>query len=314
MGAEVHAGTTGELDSLLRFRPSPASPVVVHLPRSFDLRDPAAQQRILELAAHGAGRVYGLLLHDHPDMAVRPAEYRQAATELDSRLQRIAHAPLVFVEYAACLAVKLFAGFFESIRGLTRVSAAIDIGHVGIHQAQLAFGARHPGADVCALKTLPAGLPQQMEDVEAAVGTALPAVLSLIDALGALGKPVHFHLHDGHPLSAFSEFGVCDHLSFLWHIPLPFEFRGRRSARLMFGPRGLERICARARQAIGPARASFSLEIHPQPGRLPLQDAAGFFSHWRDPANAERMNYWLSVLSENHVLLQAALASANPSA
>jgi len=37
-------------------------------------------------------------------------------------------------------------------------------------------------------------------------------------------------------------------------------------------------------------------------GRLPLSDAAWLFAHWQDTANAERMNYWLSVLSENAML------------
>ena len=38
-------------------------------------------------------------------------------------------------------------------------------------------------------------------------------------------------------------------------------------------------------------------------GRLPLADAAPLFTRWRDLTNAERMNYWLSVLGENALLL-----------
>jgi len=32
-------------------------------------------------------------------------------------------------------------------------------------------------------------------------------------------------------------------------------------------------------------------------------DAARLFGHWQNIANGERMNYWLSVLAENALLL-----------
>jgi hypothetical protein len=144
-------------------------------------------------------------------------------------------------------------------------------------------------------------------DVETAVGAALPTVLDLIDALGKLRKPVHFHLHDGHPLSTFSPFGVSDHLSFLMEMPLGFEYLGRRSVPLMFDRAGLQQIARKAVKAIGRERVSFTLEIHPTSGRLPLGDAAPLFNHWIDKTNAERMNQWLAVMSENHAALLESL-------
>jgi hypothetical protein len=54
--------------------------------------------------------------------------------------------------------------------------------------------------------------------------------------------------------------------------------------------------------ACPPRGASFTVEVHQVEGRLPLSDAAWLFAHWQDTANAERMNYWLSVLSENAML------------
>ena len=42
-------------------------------------------------------------------------------------------------------------------------------------------------------------------------------------------------------------------------------------------------------------------------GRLPLADAAWLFRHWCDTTNAERMNYWLSVLSDNAMLMSQEL-------
>jgi hypothetical protein len=38
-------------------------------------------------------------------------------------------------------------------------------------------------------------------------------------------------------------------------------------------------------------------------GRLPLPDAAELFGHWKNITNGERMNYWLSVLAQNALLL-----------
>src|ERR1035441_9500157 len=42
-------------------------------------------------------------------------------------------------------------------------------------------------------------------------------------------------------------------------------------------------------------------------GRLALRDAAHLFQHWQVRSNAERMNYWLSILAENRQLLTAGL-------
>ncbi len=54
---------------------------------------------------------------------------------------------------------------------------------------------------------------------------------------------------------------------------------------------------------------SLTLEIHQVEGRLPLGDAARLFRHWTDLTNAERMNYWLSVLARGSVLTTSGLQS-----
>ena len=115
--------------------------------------------------------------------------------------------------------------------------------------------------------------------------------------------PVHFHLHDGHPLIA----GLPDHFSFLTQLPVPFTYQHRRSLAPLYGPAGLASIVTAAVEACSTERASLTLEIHQAEGRLPLGDAAGLFRHWRDTTNAERMNYWQAVLAENHLLVHAAL-------
>ena len=319
MGAEMHPTTPDDLEKAMWFRPSlvsepgaePAPPgrdLTVHLPRGLVL--PEAQSRILEFAARFAGRVYGMVLHDHPDLASRPGPYLEAVRDLDRLLARIPQRPWLFIEYAAGLDVAVYRAFLESARDFQRIGACIDVGHIGIWRARQAFAKLHPDTDVCALKREPARVPGLMSEVQAAVDESLPAVLELIGGLGPLGKPTHFHLHDGHPLSTFSRYGVSDHLSFLTRIPLGFDYQGHRTAPLMFGPAGLSRIVRRALDTLGPNRASFTLEIHPPDGRLPLDsEAALLFRHWVDKTNAERMNLWMATLAENLQILRQSLST-----
>lgn len=307
MGTEMHAAFPEQLDAVMRFRPAADLPVVVHLPRHFNLLNEENRKQIATMASAFAGRMYGMVIHDHPELVSRSDDFVRAAQAMQSRLAQIRACPILFVEYAAGLESRMFARFFDSIRELTFISPCIDVGHVGITQARNTFASMHPGEDICALKNQPSRIPEMIGDVETAVGAALPTVLDLIDALGKLEKPVHFHLHDGHPLSTFSPYGVSDHLSFLLEMPLGFEYRGRRSVPLMFDRAGLQQIAKKAVKCIGRERVSFTLEIHPTPGRLPLGDAAALFNHWIDKTNAEQMNQWLAVMSENHAALLQAL-------
>ena len=329
MGAEFHAGLPEKLEALLRFRPSPQQPVVVHLPRDLNLADAPARGRILDFATRFKGRVHGMVIHDHTDMVRSPEQYLQAALEMEAWLEPLQGSPWLFVEYAAGLDPDVFLRFFESTRALTRISACIDIGHVGTRQAQVAYEQRHPGQDICALKSRPAELPAAMAEIDQAVATSLPTVLKVVEGIRQLGKPFHFHLHDGHPLSTFSPFGVADHLSFRSEIPIGFEHRGRRAVPLMFGPDGLKQIVRRALGPDGTASVTFTLEIHPTFERLPLGDGCGveepaeagtpnlscagwgedaaLFSHWVDKTHAEEMNHWVNILTDNRRLVKELL-------
>ncbi len=128
-------------------------------------------------------------------------------------------------------------------------------------------------------------------------------MINIIHELGRLGKPLHFHLHDGHPLSTVSPFGISDHISFLSEIPIPFEYNGGHVLLPMFGPSGLSEVVAETLKTLSPGLVSFTLEIHPEEGRVSLGDASHLFDHWTDKTNAERMNYWLSVIKQNFRLL-----------
>jgi hypothetical protein len=314
MGAEMHPETPEHLESIMKFRPSEDSPVVVHLPRSFQLADEQCRKRIVEFATRFAGRVWGMVLHDHAAMAAQRENYITSSWKMEAELEKIVDCPMLFVEYAVGLDPADFVRFFTAIRDLDRISACIDIGHVGIREARAVYARGHGGEDVCGLKSRPDRLPAVMADVEAAVSSAAATVLTLAEPLAALKKPLHFHLHDGHPLSAFSPFGVSDHLSFFTEIPLSFEYKGRRAVAAMFGPAGLSKLVDRTLELMGPQRTSFTLEIHPTGERLPLGEAASLFAHWTDKTNAEKMNHWLSVLTTNHVLLRQAIEATAPPA
>jgi hypothetical protein len=161
------------------------------------------------------------------------------------------------------------------------------------------FAESHPGLDLKKLGLADHRLPDLVADIQDAVATALPHVLDVTRSVGRLGKHVHFHLHDGHPLVP----GLRDHFSFLTRLPIPLSYQGRRSLNMMYGPGGLASIVSTAIDACSPQGVSFTLEVHQAEGRLPLSDAARLFAHWQDTTNAERMNYWLSVLSENAMLM-----------
>lgn len=310
MGAEYYAASAEELEWLLGFRPFPDAPVVVHLDRGINIFDRSSRQSVIDFARDFKGRVYGLVVHDRDDVPMRLKEYLSALRELNSGLREVGGGPLLFIEYAAGLDPEVFVNIFKEIADLEFVSACIDVGHIGIRQTRAEYSRKHPGKDICSLRPDSPNLPDLIEDVERAVASALEKVLSVVREIGPLGKPLHFHLHDGHPFSDLSPFGVSDHLSFLAEIPIPFEYHGKRSLAPMFGLSGLSRIVNEALLKPGADKVSFSLEIHPVEGRLSLGNASYLFSHWVDKGNAERMNYWLSVISKNQRLLLKACPEA----
>ena len=203
---------------------------------------------------------------------------------------------MLFIEYAAGIPTEAFVTLFEAVRDCPRISACIDISHIGIRQCQRAYDRRHPGDDVCHLKWNSPALPDRITEVQAACATALPVVCQTVAAVARLGKPMHFHLHDGHPSSTFSAYGVSDHLSFFHELYIPFSHEGRRTLPLLFGPMGLKKVLDTVCAALPDDRLSLTIEVHPPDGRLGLGEYAFLFRHWRDRENAERMNHWIEVL------------------
>jgi hypothetical protein len=226
--------------------------------------------------------------------------------ELDARLSERPGGPLVFLEYAAGLEPGWFVEVAERLRDAERVSCCIDVGHIGIRQASARFGRSDPGLSLRSLSPEDGRLADLVAVVQEAVESAVEDVLDVIRSIGSVGKHVHFHLHDGHPLIA----GLPDHFTFLTRLPIPFSYEGRQSLSMMYGPGGLASIVSAATGACRPEAVSFTLEIHQVEGRLPLADASRLFARWRDTTNAERMNYWLSVLGENALLMSEYLTES----
>jgi hypothetical protein len=303
LAAEVYADTPEELEHVLRFVPPHPYLPVVHLNRGVNVLDERGRAVVGTFADRFAGRVAGLVVHDKHEMAAQTDRLLRGMRDLDARLRERPGGPLVFLEYAAGLEPAWFVEVAERLQDAERVSCCIDIGHVGIRQTSARFARSHPGLSLGSLSPQDSRLPDLAADIQDAVGSATRDVLDLIHPVGALGKHVHFHLHDGHPLIR----GLSDHFTFLTRLPVPFRYEGRRSLSMMYGPGGLASIVSAAIQACGPGGMSFTLEIHQVEGRLPLGDASRLFSRWRDTTNAERMNYWLSVLSENALLVSQCL-------
>jgi hypothetical protein len=303
LGPEFYAETPPELSRLLAFMPSKDSPATVHLSREINLLERKGRDLVLEFVTGFKGRILGFIVHDQAEIEHHFDDYLDAVRELESNMKDDGDTPYVFIEYAAGLRIETYIKFLRSIRDLKRISGCIDTGHVGLRHAKDTYAGKHQGKDIFVLKPGSPELPELIGDVQDAVRSSLDALLYVVRELSVLKKPLHFHLHDGHPLSTDSPFGISDHLSFLTRIPIPFEYEGRELLRPMYGPSGLSKIIGESLKLLGADLVTFSLEIHPTEGRLPLGDAAHFFRHCKDKTNAERMNFWLSVLSANHLLL-----------
>ncbi len=299
VAAEVYADSPDQLEYVLRFVPAHARLPVVHLNRGVNVLHERGRSAVREFADRFAGRIAGVVVHDQREMEAHTDRLLAGMRELDACLRERPDGPVVFLEYAAGLDLGWFTQVAEQLQDAERVSFCIDVGHIGIKQASARFWHCHPGLGLGHLTAGDYRLPDLVDDVQDAVGGALPDVLDVVRSLGQIGKPLHFHLHDGHPLIP----GLSDHFSFLTRLPIPFTYQGRQSLSTMYGPDGLAAIVSAAIGAAPPQAVSFTVEVHQVEGRLPLADAAWLFRHWRDTTNAERMNYWLSVLSDNAMLI-----------
>jgi len=318
MGAEFYPENVQHLEWEWEVRPERALAHVAHLPRDWDLRSEQGREGVIGFARAFAGRLLGLTVHDQRGWGRDRRTVVAGLQRLDAELARIDRAPEVFIEYAAGEPLESYTRILAEVADCVHVSACVDIGHVGIFNARRVYDATHPGEELMRLRPDSTELPDLIADVQDVVALGLPSVLEVIDSVTAWGKPVHLHLHDGHPLSQLSEYGVRDHLSFGQRIELPFAHEGERSVPPLYGRDGLARILGTALASPAGEMLSVELEIHPQPGQEPLGRHEDLFSHWTDRTNAERMNAWITRLQDGCRLVQEVLhgprAAAAPSA
>ena len=296
MPAELYADTPEQLEQELRFvPPHPALPLV-HLSRFINVLRDDGRRQVEAFARQFGGRLLGMVVHDQAGMADRIPEVVTAMRKTTAG--RSPDAPLVFLEYAAGMEPERFTELARQLADVEGAGVCIDIGHVGIRESRRRLDAMYPGLDLATLSRDGAAAPALVAGVEAAARFPVDVVLRMIESIGQVGKPVHFHLHDGHPLIP----GLSDHFSFLTRVPVPFTWEGRSSLAPMYGLCGLSQVLAAIVRHCSPGGWSATLEIHQSEGSLPLANAAGLFGHWTDLTNAERMNYWLSVLAGNHLI------------
>ncbi len=316
LGAEFYPPHPGHLEETLEFRPLSQPHYTMHLPRHIGLLSKGGHlhkgnlHRIGTFAARSRSDAYGMIIHDQQGVVTWPERYLEAVREINRRLLAIDRSPMLFIEYAVGLEPEAFAGFFEEIANCEKISACLDTGHVGIRKVGTAYAEMRSG------ETIAPGDPDlasKLPDITEACDQALPTVLGLIESLGETDKPLHFHLHDGHPLSTigfYSDTGVRDHLPFDSKVEIPPLDDGEpRELPLIFGPQGLTRIVKAALAAAPRERLSFNLEIHPHKGdSLALGEYEPLFRNWEDKTNAEKTHAWLQHLVDNQAMLQTALS------
>jgi hypothetical protein len=308
MPVEVYAENPDQLEYLLGYVPEHQILPVVHLNRSADLLRQSGRDLIESFATRFAGRVAGLVVHDKPSMIDRLPEVVEIMRTLGTPQPGHVERPMVYLEYAASLPVDRFVELGEQLADVELASLCIDIGHVGIEHARSVPLISDSDIAWTNLSLTDPRLPQVADQVRSATRSALHAVLELINRIGAIAKPVHFHLHDGHPLVQ----GLSDHFSFFSRFPVLFEVAGAYALPPLFGPDGLAAVLDQAVQCSPAGNPSLTLEIHQVDGRLPLGAASELFGHWRDLTNAERMNHWLAVLADNHLLATTFLERYSP--
>lgn len=303
IGAEMYPWGPEYLPVVRNFLPDTAV-CTIHLAHGLDSTSEMGQEQIFAYARSASGRLRGMVTHDRPSMAADPAATMQALARVDDYLRKV-NGPALYLEYACGLPFAEYLDLVCQFERFEKVGACIDIGHLVIRACRFEYEKEHPGVNVCEIKPDHPDLPALLPGIEAAVERAYEKTLEIVGEIAARRMPLQLHLHNGHPLSTFSRFGVCDHLPFFWSIPLPCEYNGRRSVDCIYTIKRLERLIGVLRRGGCLSRMNFMLEIHPQPGRRPLGEYEYLFHHWEDKRNAEQQNYWLDLLVQNATLLRS---------
>lgn len=306
MGAEVYPASVAQALADWQYVPRGLRRHIVHLPRTWDVCSANDRGLVLAFARSLAGRVRGLVLHDQPDWPRRTDALAAALADLDRQLATVEGEPMLFLEYAAGLTPDTYANIVQRLVHLPRVSACIDTGHVTAFVAKGWMTERHPRLQITSVDPADPGLGALAADLREAARRATEALVGLADRLASIGKPMHFHLHDGHLLSRLSRYGVSDHLPFGQTIPVGTALAGDGALPTMLGSEGLGRVLAAVRAHLSAADVSLTLELHPhlRLARKPLGSWASWFRHWTDLTNAELTHAWLDQVTEQAALVR----------
>jgi hypothetical protein len=312
MGAEIYPESVDDALFLWRFVPRTSERHLVHLPRRWNVLSSVDRDQVVEFATALRGRARGLVLHDDPTWSKQQRELRHALEQMDRALGKTPGAPPVFLEYAAGLELDTFAALIEAAAPLPRISACIDTGHVALFSARKRLEEKRPGLDALGLEPDHPALAELLPLLDQTAEEVRTDVASLVERLGRIGKPLHFHLHDGHLLSRhseyFAEYGVRDHVSFRQPIPVPTWVSPSGQLPTLLGEPGLRRLLGAAFAHL--ESLSLTLEIHPTRARprKPLGEHAPLFAHWTSIGRAEMMHHWLGVLVEEHAWVRSLCA------
>ncbi len=225
MAAELYADTPNQFERELRFLPPHPALPVVHLNRQVNPLHEDGQSLVEAFIRQFRGRLLGLVIHDRAEMASH-------IPEVVSAMRRVTAAggasggPIVFLEYAAGMEPEIFVELARQLAGIDDASVCIDIGHIGIRESRRRLKDMHPALDLGTLRREGGCPPELMSDIQRATRSSLEVVLDMIRSLGSIGKPLHFHLHDGHPLLP----DLADHYSFLIRLPVPVAREGPTAA------------------------------------------------------------------------------------
>ena len=299
-GLEVHPGSQEHLQELFKFMPE-MKPASVHLPYDAVLYNDHTDF-IAGMVLSGGDKVKTYVLHDTMEYLNDAAKGIELLKKLDSLLAGTSHGR-VCLEYAAGLPFDLFLEIINEISCLDNIGVCIDIGHVGIGAVKQDYQLKFPGQDVCSIKPSTSLSKEIYAEIASSVIAGRNKALEYIEELCRCGVYTHFHLHDGHPLSTFSPYSVCDHLPFYWEIPTMIPEIG--SVGGMYGVSGLEEILRIAKNNLDVQMSSFTLEVHPQAGKSRIdEEFLAYFSDWNDLTNAQWMNYWIDIVIQNCLLVK----------
>ena len=303
LAPEIYVESPEQIEAISEFLPS-SEPVMVHLPRWYNPQVSEHRDFFQNMLMRSDERIYGFVGHDAHDVEQAPEKVLEAFQEVQRMMTSMKSEKQFFYEYAVGVCPNAYAELFERAKCFSHISPCIDVGHVGIRMVRDHFSRHHCGENVCQMRPWDEGLEGRWQDINNSVNQGKSHVLGLIERLGRIDKPLHFHLHDGHPLSPLSPYGVSDHLHFEQRIDLPFKVDGHFSTGTMFGRQGLEEIVLSIRDHVVTERCTVTLEYHDREERQPLGGDRDLFSHWRDTCNAEKMAYWCSLMGRGAALIR----------